>query len=312
MYRGDASVGYAAVVGAVNIDICAKPHKALIQRDSNPGNVRESIGGVGRNIAHNLTLLGVDVKLITVLGGDVQAQSVRQNCSEIGIDISSALIVPDEITSRYVLITDEHGVMQLAVNAMDIYERMTPEFLETKMDIINNARICVADTNIPKTSLEYLADHCSVPLFADPVSVPKSVKIVNILGKLHTIKPNTAEAGALTNMRITDEASLAAAARKLLDLGLRQVFITRGKQGVFYAGEGICGALPCLPCNIVNTSGAGDSFMAAVCWGYINGLSMEQAAKLGLAASAICMESGEAVNRNMSADALLKRSGITI
>jgi hypothetical protein len=66
----------AAVIGAVNIDICGRPFNPLIMRDSNPGTVTMSMGGVGRNIAHNLRLLGLDVTFITALGGDMYAKSV--------------------------------------------------------------------------------------------------------------------------------------------------------------------------------------------------------------------------------------------
>lgn len=54
---------YAAVVGGVNVDIGGQSYAPLVARDSNPGRVRISLGGVGRNIAHNMSLLGVDVRL---------------------------------------------------------------------------------------------------------------------------------------------------------------------------------------------------------------------------------------------------------
>lgn len=45
-------------------------------RDSNPGVVRMSLGGVGRNIAHNMALLGMDVRMVTVFGDDINAQKI--------------------------------------------------------------------------------------------------------------------------------------------------------------------------------------------------------------------------------------------
>ena len=47
---------YVVVIGAANIDIGGTPYKPLIPGDSNPGVIRMSYGGVGRNIAHNLSL----------------------------------------------------------------------------------------------------------------------------------------------------------------------------------------------------------------------------------------------------------------
>ena len=52
---------YAAVVGGINVDICGHSLGKLVDADSNPGLVTTALGGVGRNIAHNLTLLGTDV-----------------------------------------------------------------------------------------------------------------------------------------------------------------------------------------------------------------------------------------------------------
>ena len=59
---------YAVVVGGVNMDIGGTPLAPLVRQDSNPGRVRMSLGGVGRNIAHNMALLGLDVRMITALG----------------------------------------------------------------------------------------------------------------------------------------------------------------------------------------------------------------------------------------------------
>ena len=52
---------YVVVVGGVNLDIGGRPHGELVAADSNPGQVRMSLGGVGRNIAHNMALMGLDV-----------------------------------------------------------------------------------------------------------------------------------------------------------------------------------------------------------------------------------------------------------
>ena len=65
---------YAAVVGGVNMDIGGQSDGPLVPGDSNPGRVRISLGGVGRNIAHNMALLGLDVRFLTAFGDDLYAQ----------------------------------------------------------------------------------------------------------------------------------------------------------------------------------------------------------------------------------------------
>lgn len=85
---------YAVVAGGVNVDIGGRSFAPMVARDSNPGRVTTSLGGVGRNIAHNMSLLGVDVRFLTAFGDDLYAQRIAASCGELGIDISHALQVP--------------------------------------------------------------------------------------------------------------------------------------------------------------------------------------------------------------------------
>ena len=108
---------YVTVVGGVNVDIGGRPEAALVARDSNPGAVSSSLGGVGRNIAHNMALLGLDVRLVTAFGDDLNAQKLAASCGELGIDISQSPVIPGGRTSTYLFINDERGDMALAVSA---------------------------------------------------------------------------------------------------------------------------------------------------------------------------------------------------
>ena len=72
---------YAVVCGGANIDIGAHSFAPLRDRDSNPGRVELSLGGVGRNIAHNMRLLGVPTYLLTALGGDSRALQIEASTS---------------------------------------------------------------------------------------------------------------------------------------------------------------------------------------------------------------------------------------
>jgi len=298
---------YVTVIGGVNMDIGGWPAEVPVARDSNPGQVRMSLGGVGRNMAHNMSLLGLDVRMVTAFGDDMNAQKIAASCGELGIDIAQSPIIPGGRTSTYLFITDEKGDMALAVSDMDIYDHLTPQVLSGRKKLLDGSQVVVIDTNIPAESIAWLADNCHTPIFADPVSTAKAARLKPILGKLHTLKPNRIEAELLSGVPITDEASLRRAADALLDTGLRRVFISLGGDGVYAADHTGGVHLPVIPGQMRNTTGCGDAFMAAITWAYLRGTDLRDTAQAGLAAASIAMEGAETINPAMSEDALLIR-----
>jgi len=300
---------YAVVVGGVNVDIGGCSYGPLVAADSNPGSVRLSLGGVGRNIAHNLCLMGTDVRMLTAYGDDTYGQKISASCSELGIDVSHALRPAGCATSTYLYLTGPEGEMALAVSDMEICKQITPTYLAANLPLLQNAQAVVVDTNIPEESLIYLAENCSVPLFCDPVSVTKAGKLRTVLSKIHTLKPNRLEAELLSGIPIHSLSDAEKATEKLLETGVKRVFLSLGADGV-YAAEGTQRLhLANLPGNMVNTTGCGDAFMAALVWAFLKDLDLHQSALAGLAAGSITMESSETISPAMSATALLSRMG---
>ena len=298
---------YAVVVGGVNMDIGGSSEAALVAGDSNPGRVRMSLGGVGRNIAHNLSLMGTDVRLLTAYGDDLYGQKIAASCSELGIDVSHALRLAGESTSTYLYITDPRGEMALAVSDMSVCQRITPAYLASNLALLQNAQVVICDTNIPAESLVYLAENCTAPIFCDPVSTVKAEKLRPILGRLHTLKPNRLEAEMLSGVPIRDKADVEKAAQALLETGLRRVFISLGSEGCYGATHTGAMWMPNFPVKMVNTTGCGDAFMAALVWAYLEGTELEGTLRAGLAASSIAIETTETINPAMSATLIKER-----
>ncbi len=297
---------YAVVVGGVNMDIGGKSYQNLVSSDSNPGQVRMSLGGVGRNIAHNMSLLGIETRLLTAFGDDIYAERIASSCGELGIDISSALKIEGGATSTYLYIAGPDGEMSLAVSDMDICNMITPQYLASKLHILNNAQLVVADTNIPQESLEYLAEHCTSPIFVDPVSTAKAVKVKNILGKIHTLKPNKMEAEILSGVSIQSDEDLDKVAEVLLSTGLRRVFISLGSKGVFAADHERSMIYPCKKVEPVNMTGAGDAFMAGLAWAYLQGTDLEGTSNAASSSGAIAIEGADTINSEMSEKRLIE------
>ena len=287
---------YIAVVGGANIDVGGRSFAPLRTGDSNPGEIRSALGGVGRNIAHNLALLGAEVKLVTALGGDDGARRIESSCRALGIDLSAALRFPDAATGTYLFIGGPDGDMALAMNDMAVFERMTPAALTPVLPLLNTAALVVIDANLPAESIAFLAENCTAPLYGDTVSAAKAGKFAPVLGRFHTLKPNRMEAEKLSGIPITDQNSLFAAADALLDTGLQRVFISLGADGVLAAEGDKKILLNNPPVQLVNATGCGDAFMAALAYAALENADLPTAARLGLAAAAVAAESAETIN----------------
>lgn len=110
-----------------------------------------------------MALLGVDVRMVTVFGDDINAQKIAASCGELGIDISQSPVIPDGRTSTYLFITDEKGDMALAVSDMEIYKHLTPQMLAQRQTLLNASQAVVLDTNLPAESIQYLATTAPPP-----------------------------------------------------------------------------------------------------------------------------------------------------
>ena len=301
------------VIGAVNMDLAGTPTNPLREGDSNPGRITLTPGGVGRNIAENLSLLGRKVSLITIMGEDPYAGMIREHCLKAGIDLQYSFTEPRENTSAYLCINGQDGDLNVAVSDMSICDKLTPDKLEPLLPVLNHGSMVIADANLPEETLAWLAKHITVPMAADPVSVSKAARLKPLLSRLTLLKPNVPEAELLTGMTIGGDADLPKAADALHRLGVQRVYISLGSRGVWAddAREGGV-LLPCILGPVVNSSGCGDAFVAAAADAYLSGLNTMQAADRALAASAICAEDSAAVSPKLSNKAIDLKLGLSM
>ena len=284
----ESKIRSALVIGGVNVDICGYPSNAICLHDSNPGHVKFNPGGVGRNIAHNLSLLGMKTDMLTAIGGDSFSGFVREALQSAGIGTAVSETFPDMASSVYMYITDSDGDMLVAVSDMDIVSMITPDVIRKRLDIINSYDAVVIDANLSQETIIYIAENCTAPLFADPVSGAKAPKLIPVLKYLHAVKPNMLEAAVLSGCDDPNDA-----ADKLLSLGTDKVFISLGSRGILAADNSSRISIPAEIVNVVNTNGAGDAASAAMIYGCTAGMNLEETGKLCVKAGALTSSTNE-------------------
>ena len=296
--RDDA---YVCVIGGSNIDIQGVPVNQLIFHDSNIGVVKHALGGVGRNIAENMTRLGLKTKLISIIGDDLYGQKILEEARQIGMDMQDTLVLKGEQTSTYLSILAETKDMAVAISFMDICDRMTVDYIKSKRHIIENAKFCVIDTNLSPEVLKYILTTFTEQRFLlDTVSTAKALKIKDVIGYCHTIKPNLIEAQALSGISGDGEADLVKMTNYFHELGVKHVYISMGKKGVFVSDGNLQSMLVPPSVEVVNATGAGDAFLAGIALAYSKDLDLITTAKWGMAASFIALEHEATINPTIS------------
>lgn len=295
---------YVVGIGAANVDIHGRSRQAIILRDSNPGSMSSSAGGVTRNVSENLARLGADIKLITALGSDVYAEQIRNSCSAAGIDFSHSMVVEGHPSSTYISILDENGDMYVAMSDMSVLQRMDMEYLKTKSGIINGAKYITCDAGLPEAVLEGILDcyGANIPVFVDPVSCAYAERIKPYVGKVDTLKPNKMETEVISGISITSEKDLERAADILLEKGLKHIVISLGSEGCFYMdhkGTKIRRALKPLR-SMENATGGGDAFMAAIIYSRLHDMEIHKALDFALATGIAAISCRSTINPEMS------------
>ncbi len=266
------------VIGGANVDIKAIAGAGYQLGTSNPGTVRTTSGGVGRNIAHNLARLGVDVALISAIGLDAHGDKVLRETGIVDVDISLVLR-ENAPTGTYVAMLDDKGELVSAVSDMRVLEALTPEMIRSHARTIADAKLVVADCNLLHETLVAVAEIAGEKLAVEPVSVQKSRKLWSVLEK-HKVLVATPNLDQIRSLLGTDDSEKAASL--LHQRGLQNVVIHAGDNGAYVSsGSGVQHVKLDRLTEVVDVTGAGDAAMSGLVYGLLQGDGLVAAATLG-------------------------------
>ena len=294
---------YILVFGVSICDIFGFTDNRFKLHDSNPGYVKMSVGGVCRNIAENMSRVGLNTKFISVLGDDERGREILKKAEAMNFDMSDSLIVEGGSTPTYLAILDETGEMVSAIVDLKIAHNFTEEFIDSKAEIINNAEYVVCDADNPEI-IEYIVKKYQgkTNFILDPVSAAKAINVKHLLKYFHTVKPNRHEAEAFCGFEVKTHEDVRKAGKYILEQGVQNVFISLDADGIYYHNgkeEGIIKADDVL---VLNVTGAGDSFVAGMGYGYMKNLPVKDTVKFAVAMSSITISHEETIHPDMCHD----------
>jgi pseudouridine kinase len=295
-------------IGAANLDRKLRSLAGIALHTSNPASQSESFGGVARNIAENLARLGTSVALLTATGKDSSGAALLAHAQSLGIDTGGTLQVDDLASGTYTAVLDQDGEMVVALADMALYDRLDAAFIESRQARIAASALVVADLNLPLDAVDAVvaqARRQEAPLVLVAVSEPKMARLPRDLSGVRLLIMNRGELAARVGRELGSETELDAAVAEVRAQGARDLIVTRGAEGVLFTRGGDIVRLYAHGAEVVDVTGAGDAFAAAVCWSLLQDADdLELACRRGLKLSALTLGVAETVHPQLGPDSL--------
>ena len=267
---------------------------------SNPGTMREEVGGGVFNAAAAARQMGARVMFLSARGGDAQGNAVAKAIEAAGLeDLSSTFL--DRRTATYTAILDRSGDVITALADMSIYESALPRQISRRKtrDAITASDAILADANMPADSIRrLLALANGKPVFMIAISPAKAVRLQGLLAGLHCLFMNRREAIALAGFGPQDDPGPAQVLSRLTAEGLKRAVVTDGpNEALLLEDGGISSVTPPIAKLIADVTGAGDALAGVASAMMLDGKGFAPSVRAGMAAAAATIE-----NRNANID----------
>ena len=275
--------------GSLIVDVTGfAPHLPVEGETTKGTTLRFGPGGKGSNQMTAAHRAGSEVKIISCRGDDVLGQILKKHYETEGMteqyitvakeaETASALIEIDEATAQNRIIVifaanETVGREQVLVAEADFADcdAVLTQF-ETTLDAVLAAK--------------ELAHKYQKPFILNPapyINVPAS-----IFEGVDYVTPNETEAEQFTGIAVNTIEDCRAAARKFMDMGVKNVIITLGVRGAFYTNGTDEVMVPSIKVKAVETTGAGDAFNGGLSTAIAEGMPIERALQFATCTAAI-------------------------
>ena len=283
-------------IGLIVQDILVKPVPGqLLEVDAvNVDDCKYMPGGDALNQSVILSRLGAKVGLVGKIGADLSGKMLLTYVKESGVDVSNVKIDSYGSTGTSIVLINENGDRNFIIHTGS---NSTFSIDDIDDSIIGQTRLISIGSFFGLQMLDGAgaqklfkkARENNVITVADAVRDRRNIGLKGIKGVLEytdIFAPSFIEAKALTN-----ETEPEKMADVLLEYGVKSVVIKLGDKGCFIKSNGISGIIPSYKTKVVDTTGAGDNFIAGFITGILKGWNIWESGAFGNAVGALSVRS---------------------
>jgi ribokinase len=284
-------MSYILVIGSLNMDLVVKTERIPAAGETVKGISFSTIpGGKGANQAVAARRLGrMPVKLAGAIGADAFGAALKTALVEAGVDVDHVAEKSGMSTGTATIVVDQAGDNRIII-VPGANGQVLPGDVDRLEQVIAGAAILLLQFEIPLETIEQAvrtARRFSVPVMLNPA--PAAPIPDPLLGGVRYLIVNETEAALLSGRSVTDPETAFPAAETLRARGPEYVVVTLGDRGALVVGAGTHFHHPARPVPVVDTTAAGDSFVGALAVGCAEGLEVEAAVPIAVAAGTLAV-----------------------
>lgn len=253
------------VLGSLNVDTTVtikampKPGETISSE-----NKSSAAGGKGANQAIAAVRAGAQVGFIGRVGDDEQGKYMIECLQEDSVDTANVSTDPLIGTGSAIILLDDNGQ-----NSIIVYggsnQKVTTNEIDDAHDQIMQSDFIVSQFETPQeatlAAFKFAKEH-GVKTILNPA--PAAEIIPELLKYTDIIIPNETESASLTGIEVTDEESMIDNFTAFKKMGVKNLIITVGSKGAFYANDQGHEFIPAFKVKAVDTTAAGDTFIGAL------------------------------------------------
>ncbi len=257
------------VVGSLNMDLIGRAAHIPVPGETVLGSLfTTSAGGKGANQAVAAARLGGDVTMVGCVGGDEYGRQLLANLQADGVDTQFVRMVTDAHTGVALIIVDDAGENSIVVISGANWQ-LTQADVAAAEAAIAAADVLMLQLESPLEVVVFAAEmgvRHGVPVLLNPA--PARSLPATLLANTTYLIPNESEAALLADCVLEDMDGVKTAVSRLHQLGVGKIIITMGSRGAYLhsndPSDDFSGMVSAFTVQTVDTTGAGDAFVAGV------------------------------------------------
>lgn len=284
------------MVGSYGVGLTMRLERMPVAGETLSGGIFSSgHGGKGSNQAVGAARLGAGVSFLTAIGDDAMGRDAHALWEAEGVDSRTVVTVPGA-TMVGIILVEPSGENRIVI-ATGALDHLTPDHVESFRPDLAAADIAVVSMEIPlPTALAALrvAREEGTRTLLNPA--PAQPLPAEAWTTIDVLTPNRTEAAILLGHEPATVEAPEMLAKDLHRHGVETVVLTLGGDGVLVCDDDGVRSVPAVPAPlVVDTTGAGDAFTAALSVALAEGMPTDEAVGFAAAAGAHAVSVAEVI-----------------